>query len=262
MELGLANKGVLITGAGSGIGRTMALAFAAEGALVAVNDVAPERVEETIALIAAKGGRALAAPCDVSSLAAVAAMVASLAERGMAVDVLVNNAAIVLASAPFLDTRPEDCEREIGVILFGTMHCTRAVLPGMVARRWGKIVNIVTDAARVGQEREVSYSAAKGGVLSFTRSIAREMGRHNINVNAVSPAATDTPLRRGLLKKLAERIGDAAVEEREAKIRRAYPLRRIGAAEDVSDAVLFLASNRARHVTGQVLGVNGGYAML
>jgi 2-hydroxycyclohexanecarboxyl-CoA dehydrogenase len=253
---------VLITGAGSGIGRTMALAFAAEGALVAVNDLAPERVEETVALVATQGGQALAAPADVSSLAAVTGMVASLAERGMAVDVLVNNAAIVLASAPFLETRPEDCEREIQVILLGTMHCTRAVLPAMVERRSGKIVNIVTDAARVGQEREVSYSAAKGGVLSFTRSIAREMGRHNINVNAVSPAATDTPLRRGLLQKLAERIGEAAVEEREAKIRRAYPLRRIGAAEDVSDAVLFLASERARHVTGQVLGVNGGFAML
>jgi NAD(P)-dependent dehydrogenase (short-subunit alcohol dehydrogenase family) len=132
----------------------------------------------------------------------------------------------------------------------------------MVERRYGKLVNIVSDAARAGQEREVNYSAAKGGVLAFTKSIAREVGRHNINVNAVSPAATDTPLRQGLLRKLAERIGDPAVQEREEKVRRAYPLKRIGAAEDVSNAVLFLASDAARHITGQVLSVNGGYSMI
>jgi 2-hydroxycyclohexanecarboxyl-CoA dehydrogenase len=120
----------------------------------------------------------------------------------------------------------------------------------------------VTDAARVGQEREVTYSAAKGGVLSFTRSIAREVGRHNINVNAVSPGATDTPLRRRMLAKMAERIGEDGVKEREEKVRRVYPLKRIGTPEDVSAAVLFLSSEVARHITGQVLSVNGGFAMI
>ena len=103
-------------------------------------------------------------------------MVAALAAQGLRPDILVNNAAVLLAGAPFLDTRPEDCEREIRVILHGTMNCTRAVLPGMVDRHYGKIVNIVSDAARAGQEREVNYSAAKGGVLAFTKSIAREVG--------------------------------------------------------------------------------------
>ena len=262
MDLGFSGKAVLVTGAGSGIGRTIALAFAAEGARVAVNDIAAERVHETVALIAQQGGYALPAICDIGSLDAVLNMVAELEREKIRPDILVNNAAVLLASAPFLETRPEDCEREIRVILHGTLNCSRALLPGMVERRWGKIVNIVTDAARVGQEREVNYSAAKGGVLSFTRSIAREMGRHNINVNAVSPAATNTPLRQGLLRKLAEKIGEEAVREREEKIRRAYPLRRIGEPEDVSNAVLFLASDAARHITGQVLGVNGGYAML
>ena len=262
MDLGFAGKAVLVTGAGSGIGRTIALAFAAEGARVAVNDILGERVRETVALIEQNGGQALPAICDIGSLDAVMSMVAELERKKIRPDILVNNAAVLLANAPFLETRPEDCAQEIRVILHGTLNCSRALLPGMVERRWGKIINIVTDAARVGQEREANYSAAKGGVLSFTRSIAREMGRHNINVNAVSPAATNTPLRQGLLQKLAERIGAAAVREREEKIRRAYPLRRIGEPEDVSNAVLFLASDAARHITGQVLGVNGGYAML
>ena len=262
MNLNLAGKAVLITGAGSGIGQTIARAFAQEGAIVAVNDIAEDKVGETVALIEQAGGRALPAVCDIGSLDAVVFMVAALAAQGLRPDILVNNAAVLLAGAPFLDTRPEDCEREIRVILHGTMNCTRAVLPGMVERRTGKLVNIVSDAARAGQEREANYSAAKGGVLAFTKSIAREVGRHNINVNAVSPAATNTPLRQGLLRKLADRIGEPAVQEREEKIRRAYPLKRIGEPEDVSNAVLFLASDAARHITGQVLSVNGGYSMI
>lgn len=259
MDLNLAGKTALVTGAGSGIGQTIARSFAREGVTVAVNDVTAERVAETIRLIEADGGRAIAAACDISSLAAVTAMVSALPQPP---DILVNNAAVLLASAPFLETRPEDCDREIGVILLGSMNCARAVLPAMIGRRWGKVVNIVSDAARAGQEREVNYSAAKGGVLSFTKSIAREVGRHNVNVNAVSPAATNTPLRQGLVRKMADRIGEQAVAEREEKIRRAYPLKRIGETADVANAVLFLASDAARHITGQVLSVNGGYTMI
>ncbi len=262
MDLRLAGKAVLVTGAGSGIGQTIACAFAREGAVVAVNDITPDRVGETVALIERAGGRALPALCDIGGLEAVLAMVAALAAQGLRPDILVNNAAVLAANVPFLESRPQDCEREMRVILHGTLNCARAVLPGMVERRYGKLVNIVSDAARAGQEREVSYATAKGGVLAFTKSIAREVGRHNINVNAISPAATNTPLRQGLLRKLAERIGEPAVEEREDKIRRAYPLKRIGEPEDVANAVLFLASDAARHITGQVLSVNGGYTMI
>jgi len=120
----------------------------------------------------------------------------------------------------FLDTDPETCDREIKVILYGTMNCARAVLPGMVERRFGKLINIVTDAARVGQERQCNYSAAKGGVISFTKSIAKEVGRHNINVNAVSPGATNSPMRMEMLRQLRENIGEEKAAEREAvKIR-------------------------------------------
>lgn len=262
MDLNLSGRTALITGSGSGIGQTIACAFAREGATVVVNDIAEARVAETVGLIDAAGGHAVPAVCDIGSLESVTALLASLAAQALSPDVLVNNAAVLLASAPFLETRAEDCEREIRVILHGTLNCMRAALPGMIERRWGKVVNIVSDAARAGQEREANYSAAKGGVLAFTKSIAREVGRHNINVNAVSPAATDTPLRQALLRKMADRIGEQGVQEREAKIRRAYPLKRIGQPEDVANAVLFLASDAARHVTGQVMSVNGGYTMI
>ena len=261
MDLMLADKIVLITGAGSGIGQALALAFAHEGARVAVNDVDAARVDETVALVAQAGGTALATPCDISDLAAVTTAFGKLEQTQGRIDVLVNNAALLAKHAPFLETTPADNDREIKVILYGTLNCSRVVLPGMIARRYGKLVNIATDAARVGQEREVVYSAAKGGVISFTKSIAREVGRHDINVNAVSPGATDTPLRRKILDGLADTIGAEGVREREEKVRRAYPLRRIGAAEDVARAVLFLASDAARHITGQVLSVNGGFAM-
>jgi NAD(P)-dependent dehydrogenase (short-subunit alcohol dehydrogenase family) len=174
----------------------------------------------------------------------------------------VNNAALLLNHGLFIETDPESCDREIKVILYGTMNCTRAVLPGMIGRRYGKIVNIVTDAARVGQERQVNYSAAKGGVISFTKSIAREVGRHDINVNAVSPGATNSPMRMEMLRQLQESIGAQKAAEREERVKRAYALRRLGEPDDVANAVVYLASDAGRHITGQILSVNGGYACL
>ena len=264
MDLRLAGRVVLITGAGSGIGQTMAEAFAREGAKVVVNDLDDGKCEQTLEILAAQGAQgaqALAAPFDVSDLTQVQAVLADVERRLGQIDVLVNNAAVIAANTLFIETDPNDCDKEIQVSLYGSMHCSRAVLPGMIARRHGKIINMVSDAARIGQEREVTYSSAKGGVISFTKSLAREVGRHAINVNAVSPAATNTPLRRQVLQRLAAQIGEQGVLEREEKIRRNYPMRRIGESEDVAGAVLFLASDRAAHITGQILGVNGGYVM-
>lgn len=261
MDLGLAGKVVLVTGAGSGIGQSIALAFAEEGARVIVNDRTHEHCVDTLELLERCGSEGTAAPFDVSRPDDVMQTVAMLEGRLGCVDILVNNAAVMLGNLPFIEKDPLDAEREIMVSLFGTLHCSRAVLAGMIARQYGTIINIVSDAGRVGQENEVAYSTAKGGVMSFTKSLAREVGRHGVNVNAVSPAATNTALRKEMLARLAEKIGEGGVSEREEKVRRAYPVRRIGEPEDTASAVLFLAGGLARHITGQILSVNGGYAM-
>ena len=262
MELGLQDKVALVTGSGGGIGRTIALNFAREGAVVAINDVNDAGIAETVRQIEAVGGRAMAAHFDITDLASTRAMAATLERSLGRIDVLVNNAALLLNHELFLETDPEACDREIKVILYGTMNCARAVLPGMIERRFGKVINIVTDAARVGQERQCNYSAAKGGVISFTKSIAKEIGRHNINVNAVSPGATNSPMRMEMLRQLKENIGEQKALEREERVKRAYALRRLGEPEDVANTVLYLASTAARHITGQILSVNGGFACL
>jgi 2-hydroxycyclohexanecarboxyl-CoA dehydrogenase len=260
MDLQLRDSVVLVTGAGSGIGQAIARAFAAEGARVAVNDISPEACQETLAL-SGDPGKSMAAPFDVSDPGAAAGALAGIGQRLGAVGVLVNNAAVMLANVAFAESDPKQWEREIAVGLFGALHCARAALPAMMRMGRGSIVNIVSDAARLGQEKEVAYSSAKGGLISFTKSLARETGRHGITVNAVSPAATDTPLRRAMLARLAEKIGAEGVQAREEKVRRAYPMRRIGQPQDVANAVLFLASPAASYITGQVLSVNGGFAM-
>ena len=261
MELGLSGKRALVTGAGSGIGRSIALALAAEGAVVAVNDVNEAGIAQTVDAIRAAGGEASACPFDITDLALVQSRVDALAAGG-AIDILVNNAALLVGHAPFMETAPESWRREIDVILFGTLNCTRAVLTGMIAAGGGRVVNVISDAARVGQEREVAYSAAKGGVATFTKSIAREVGPAGITVNAVSPAATNSPMRQHALKEIEAKIGAERLAEREQKVKRAYPMRRIGEPEDVASAVVFLCSSAARHVTGQILSVNGGYSMV
>jgi 2-hydroxycyclohexanecarboxyl-CoA dehydrogenase len=240
----------------------MALAFAAEGARIAVNDIKPEGIEETVSLVGQNGGEAIPVRCDICDLDAVKEMVRRVESAFGRIDVLVNNAALRVSSDMFLDTDPEMCDREIKVTLYGTMHCCRAVLPGMIEQRFGKVINIATDAARVGQEGECNYSAAKGAVMSFTKSLAKEVGRYNVNVNAVSPGATNAPMRLERLERLRQEIGDQKLAEREEKVKRLYALRRIGEPEDVASAVVYLASEAARHVTGQILSVNGGYAMV
>ena len=261
MNLDLKGKTVLITGSGSGMGQHMAVGYAQEGAKVAVNDINGDAVVETIKMVEEAGGTAHDATADITDLATVKDMIAVTESTLGEIDILVNNAALLTEHTMFLETDPDACMREIAVILHGTMHCSRSVLPGMINRGGGKIVNIATDAARVGQEREVNYSAAKGGVIAFTKSLAKEVGRHNINVNVVSPGATNSPMRIGLQEQLRQKLGNEAWKAREAKVLRLYPLRRIGEMEDITNTVLFMTSNAARHITGQVLSVNGGFAM-
>ncbi len=261
MNLDLKGKTVLITGSGSGMGQHMAVGYAQEGAKVAVNDINGDAVAETIKMVEEAGGTAHDATADITDLATVKDMIAVTESTLGGIDILVNNAALLTEHTMFLETDPDACMREIAVILHGTMHCSRSVLPGMINRGGGKIVNIATDAARVGQEREANYSAAKGGVVAFSKSLAKEVGRHNVNVNVVSPGATNSPMRIGLQEQLRQKLGNEAWKAREAKVLRLYPLRRIGEMEDITNTVLFMTSNAARHITGQVLSVNGGFAM-
>jgi len=261
VELQLKGRNVLITGSGSGIGRTMALMFANEGANIAVNDIAPAGINETLQQLEAFPVKAIAAQCDITDLNAVKSTFADVNEKLGSIDILVNNAAKMTSHEMYLDTDPDDCEIEIRVSLFGTLNCTRAALPYMVERQYGKVVNIVTDAARLGQARQTNYSAAKGGVISFTKSIAKEVGRFNINVNAVSPGATNSPMRQAMVRDVAEKLGEAKAAEREEKVRRAYALRRIGEPEDIAAMTVFLGSDMAKQITGQIISVNGGFAM-
>jgi len=261
MELNLKGRVALVTGGGSGIGRCIAQTFVREGVRVVINDVRQAAIDETLALIKEQGGEAASGCFDITDLDATRKAVREIEAGFGKIDILVNNAAVLQEHGLFLESDPAKCDLEIKVALYGTMNCCRAIVPGMVERNYGKVVNIVTDAARVGQARQCNYSAAKGGVISFTKSFAKEVGPNNINVNAVSPGATNSPIRQEMVRQLVAKLGQERADEREEKVKRMYALRRIGEPEDVANAVVYLASEPARHITGQILSVNGGFAM-
>jgi 2-hydroxycyclohexanecarboxyl-CoA dehydrogenase len=243
----------LVTGGARGIGRAIALALAEEGRAVAVGDVRMEEAEETAAAVKAAGGRAAAVRLDVTDSAAVAAGVRLTAELLGPVEVLVNNAGWD-ELRPFLNTDEPFWERVLEINFKGCLRTTKAVLPGMIDAGWGRIVNIGSDAGRVGSSHESVYAGAKAGVIAFTKTIAREMARSGVTANAVCPGPTRTPLLEGLA---AGESGGKLVES----LTRAVPMRRLGEPEDVAAAVAFLASERAGYITGQTLSVSGGLTM-
>jgi 2-hydroxycyclohexanecarboxyl-CoA dehydrogenase len=243
MNLELGGKVVLVTGAGSGIGRAAALAFSAEGASVGVLDLNAEAAASVAAEI--RGASARADVADPSSVKEAFARIR--AELGPA-DVLVNCAGLWY-EAPDLELPLEKAKRQAEVNLWGVVHCCREAVPDMIAKRAGKIVSIASDAGRIGEKNMATYSASKAGVISYSRALARELGRHWINVNVVCPSIVDTPM-----------IATIPPDIRE-KIPRAYPLRRLGRPDDIADAVLFLCSARASWITGQAISVDGGYVM-
>jgi len=262
MDLGIAGRVALVTGAGRGIGAEICRTLASEGVLIAVNDLFQERADEAAAAIGASGGRALGVGADVTDLDSVAAAVERVADSLGPVDILVNNAGIPAVTTTdaipstggfFGDSYRDAWDRTMGLITYGVLNCSRAVIGGMQERRWGRIVNIISDAGRVGEPRLVAYSMAKAGVIGFTKALAKEAGRHGVTVNCVSPATTVTDATREWI----EAQGD--------QIKRSYPLARgldrLGLPSDIANATAFLASQRAEWITGQVLSVNGGYSM-
>jgi 2-hydroxycyclohexanecarboxyl-CoA dehydrogenase len=245
---------VVVTGGGGGIGGAACLGFAAEGAAVAVLDRAGDAADAVATAITAAGGRAIAVESDITERASVDVAVQRVTAELGPIDVLVNNAGWDMF-VPFLQTEPEDWSKLIDINLVGALHMHHAVLPGMVERAGGRIVNVASDAARVGSSGEAVYAACKAGLVAFSKTLAREHSRHGITLNVVCPGPTDTAL-------LATVTDTASNPEklREA-FRRAIPMGRLGQPDDLVGAILFFASDAASFVTGQVLSVSGGLTM-
>lgn len=263
MDLGLRERVAIVTGAGRGIGRQICLTLAEEGAHVAVNDLFAERAMTTAEEICKAGGQAIGIGADVTKPEQVEDMVRRILDQWGKVDILVNNAGIPANqdSEPdtgvprglFVDSNREEWDQRMHLITYGVLQCSLAVLKSMMEHRWGRIINIVSDAGRVGEPRLVPYSMAKSGVVGSTKALAKEVARHSITVNCVSPSATETDATRERMQVLGEQM------------MRQYPLARglgrLGQPSDIASAVAFLASARAEWITGQILSVNGGYCM-
>jgi 2-hydroxycyclohexanecarboxyl-CoA dehydrogenase len=249
-----AGKVVVVTGGGGGIGGATCRRFAAEGAKVAVFDLNLDAARKVAAEIESAGGVAEAFACDIAKKSNVDAGVAAAEAKLGPIDVLVNNAGWDVFR-PFVKTEPAQWEKLIAINLTGALHMHHAVLPGMAARKSGRIVNIASDAARVGSSGEAVYAACKGGLVAFSKTIAREHSRHGITVNVVCPGPTDT----ALFAEYKEGAGNP--EKLVEAFTRSIPLGRIGQPDDLPGAILFFASDDAAYVTGQVLSVSGGLTM-
>ncbi len=265
MELNLAGKGVIVTGGGSNIGRAISLALAREGVHLTIAEI-DEGQGKKVAAEAQKQGAASATvvPTDVTKWDSVLAMVKGVEGALGRVDVLVNNVGWT-HDRLFVEKERAEWEKEIQLNLWGMINCTRAVLDGMIARKSGAIVSLGSDAGRMGEFREAVYGACKAGVIALTKSVAREVGRYGIRLNAVCPGMTIPASEEdfgGLSMWAAESNRAWSTPEMQARIAKAYPLRRIGKPEDVAQAVVFLASDAASFITGQTLSVSGGYTMM
>ena len=247
-------KNVVVTGGGGGIGGATCIRFAREGASVAVLDWNAATAETVTQTIRSEGGVAEALHCDITDRVSIDAALAAAESKFGAIDILVNNAGWDVFK-PFTETEPAEWAKLIAINLTGALHMHHAVLPGMVARKKGAIVNIASDAARAGSSGEAVYAACKGGLVAFSKTIAREHARHGITVNVVCPGPTDTALFD------AFKQGAGNPEKLVQAFERAIPLGRIGRPDDLPGAILFLASDDAAYITGQVLSVSGGLTM-
>ena len=247
-------KTVIVTGGGGGIGGATCRRFASEGAQVAVFDMNLEAAEKVAADIRANGGQAAAFACNITDRAQVDAAVAATQTQLGPIAVLVNNAGWDVFK-PFTKTVPAEWDKLIAINLTGALHMHHAVLPGMVERKAGRIVNVASDAARGGSSGEAVYAACKGGLVALSKTLAREHARQGITVNVVCPGPTDTALLAGV----AEGARDPAklIEA----FKSAIPLGRLGQPDDLASTIAFFGSDDASFITGQVISVSGGLTM-
>ena len=249
MDLGFDGKVVFITGAGHGIGRAFALAFAGEGASVVIAELDRNRADATAAEIREQGGSALAVPCDVSDRTLVEAAVQRSLEEYGRIDILVNNAVSPNLTGSLEELDDEDWDHNFDVNVKGSFYCFKAVVPHMKERGYGKVVSMASIVGRRGSAEPTSaaYSASKAGIIGLTATMARELGPFNINVNAIAPGSINTPRWR-----------DARNEEQINRTINGTALKRLGEAEDIVGMCLMLASDRSSFITGQTVTIDGG----
>ena len=259
MQMGLEGKVALVTGGARGIGFAAATMMAGEGAKLVLVDINGDSARKAAEALSGQT-ETLGLAADISSPDDVARMAAAAADKFGKIDIFVNSAA-VLDDKQFLDSSFEDWSRMLNVCLYGPMICLKALLPGMVERGYGRVVCLASDSARIGQARLSYYAAAKAGVIALVKSVAQEVGTAGVTLNVVSPGATNTPLRIEREKSLLAQMGEEKYARRQKSVLKMYPAGRIGEPDDIGSAILFLASDRASWITGQVLSVNGGFAM-
>jgi 2-hydroxycyclohexanecarboxyl-CoA dehydrogenase len=245
----LDGKIAVVTGAASGIGFATAGTLAAVGARVIVADIAKDKGEAAAASIQEKGHKAEYIHLDITDDSSIAAFTEAIQGRAGAPDIIVNGAGWGQIK-PFWEMPLDVWDKIVTLNLVGPMKLVKALLPKMMERNAGKIINVGSDAGRVGSSGETVYAGAKGGLIAFTKSLAREVARYNINVNCVCPGPTETPLLFAVPEKHLEAF------------KRAIPFRRFGKPQEIADAILFFASSRSDYITGQVLSVNGGLTMV
>ena len=247
MDLGLKEKVALVTGAGSpiGFGRAISLTLAKEGCNIVVNDIDSDSADETAEQIKALGCKAVSITADITRSDEVRSMVEKALDEFGKIDILVNNAGGCTPPKPFMDMTEKEWGFDINVNLMGVLYCTRAVLPGMIERKYGKVISLISGAGINGGAMTAVYSAAKGGIYSFSMAIAKEMGPHGINVNCVSPGPAITGFARNAPPGMLEEFG------------KSIPIGRLTEQQDVANAVVFLASDVSADIVGQALLVTG-----
>ncbi|WP_054033464.1 SDR family NAD(P)-dependent oxidoreductase [Desulfatitalea tepidiphila] len=250
----LTNKTALVTGGAQGIGKAISVALAQQGANVAIADIDEAVAKQTADLIDKEFGRAMAVQADITDIEKVKKAVTEIKEQFGPVDILVNNAGWD-RMIPFVKTTPEFWDKVIDINYKGVLNCVYSVVPDMIERKHGKIINIGSDAARVGSSGEAVYAGAKAAIIAFSKSLAREVARNQITVNVICPGPTDTPLTQQM--KQESEFATKVL----SKMDKIIPLGRTGTPEEIGAAVVFLASREADFITGQTLSVSGGLTM-